>query len=295
MGFAFLLTLLNSADAEYLLGYPEHAGCGYGFAATGGLAHGAGLGALFMPLLTMWHEVVGHAATCAVLGGHVTTIGAFYVECDGLLGTGNMLVAGAGVFMNAVLATVTYFLWQRMRSDTARITLWLIWVSEAFVASGYFLFSGVTGYGDLGIGTGGSFSTFGLTWPVQIMEVAIGGASYILLVRAAIRTLNMMIGRGPETRRIRRVIAHVYYGSVGAAAVVVGLFNPVGIVVTIMSAAASSFGGLAGFISVGYAVGSEGEAKPIVLHRNLAVIGAGVLVLTAFGLVLGPSLHFKHK
>jgi hypothetical protein len=251
-----------------------------------------GLGLLLMPLLTMWHEIGGHAAVCAVQGGHVMTLGAFYVECDGLPGMGNVLVAGAGVFVNAVLAIVTYSLWRRAAGDPMRIALWLIWVSEAFVASGYFLFSGVTGYGDLGIGKGGSLSGLGLAWPVQLIEIAIGLVSYILIVRVAIRTMNMMIGSGPETRGVRRRIAHVYYASAGAAAVLVGLLNPVGIVITIMSAAASSFGGLAGFISIGYAVGQDGRAKPIVIARNNAIIAAGATVLIAFALVLGPSLHF---
>src|SRR3569623_1239246 len=37
-----------------------------------------GLGMQLKPVLTMWHEIGGHAAACAVLGGHVATIGAFY-------------------------------------------------------------------------------------------------------------------------------------------------------------------------------------------------------------------------
>ena len=246
-----------------------------------------------MPLLTMWHEIGGHAAVCALQGGNITTIGAFYVECDGLFGLGNILVACAGIFMNVMLAIAVYFLWRRSVSDTGRIILWLIWVSEAFVASGYFLFSGVTGFGDLGIGEGGSLSAFGLTWPLQIVEIAIGLASYILLARAAIRTLNTVIGSGPQTRSTRRSIAHVYYASAGVAAVLVGILNPVGIIITIMSAAASSFGGLAGFISIGYAVGNEGEGKPILIRRNPAVVVAGVIVLGVFAFILGPSLHFK--
>ncbi len=255
----------------------------------------AGLGALLMPLLTMWHEIGGHAAACAVLGGRVSTIGAFYVECDGLFGAGNVTVACAGIFMNSVLSVVAYAVWLRTTGDMPRLALWLIWVTEAFVASGYFLFSGVSGYGDLGIGEGGSLSTFGLTWPVQLVEISVGVVSYILLVRTAIRALNTMVGEGPETRRVRRLIAHVYYVSVGIAALVVGLINPVGIVITIMSAAASSFGGLAGFISIGYAVGAEGHAKTISIRRNLAVIGVGLILLVGFGLILGPSLRFVHS
>lgn len=251
----------------------------------------AGLGLLLMPLLTMWHEIGGHAAVCAIQGGHVMTIGAFYVECAGLFGLSNVLVACAGVFVNLVLAAGVYLLWRRAVGDMARITLWLIWVSEAFVASGYFLFSGVTTFGDLGIGSGGGLSTLGLTWPVRLIEILMGLASYILLVRAAIRTLNMMIGNGPDTRRVRRLITHTYYFSAGAAAVLVGLLNPVGIVITVMSAAASSFGGLAGFISIGYAVGKDGQAKSILIRRNLAIVAAGAGASVAFALILGPSLH----
>lgn len=101
-----------------------------------------------------------------------------------------------------------------------------------------------------------------------------------------------MIGDGPETRYVRRLIAHVYYASAGVAAILVGLLNPLGIVITIMSAAASSFGGLAGFISIGYAVGNSGSARPILLPRNLLVIVAGVIAIAAFAFLLRPSLHF---
>lgn len=252
----------------------------------------AGLGALLMPLLTMWHEIGGHAAACGMQGGHVATIGAFYVECTDVIGVGNVYVAGAGVFVNVVLAICAYLLWRRAVGDTARIVLWLVWVSQAFVASGYFLFSGVTGHGDLGIGEGEALANLGSPLLIQAVEILIGAASYILLVRTAIQTLNAMIGTGPDTRRVRRQIAHVFYASAGAAAVLVGLLNPLGIVITVMSAAASSFGGLAGFISVGYAVGSGGHAKPILLHRSLTIISAGVITLTAFALILGPSLQF---
>lgn len=254
-----------------------------------------GLGLLLMPLLTMWHEIGGHAAVCALQGGQVKAIGAFYVACDGLSGAADIRVAGAGVFVNIVLALGAYVVWRRAvagnASDLARITLWLVWVSEAFVASGYFLFSGVSGFGDLGIGKGGALSGLGLTGSARILEIAVGLASYILLVRSANRTLSGMIGTGPESRRARRVIAHGYYVSVGIAAVLVGILNPLGIAITVMSAAASSFGGLAGFISVGFGAGKEGEAKPILIGRSLAIVGAGVAASVAFALVFGPSLQ----
>ena len=71
-----------------------------------------------------------------------------------------------------------------------------------------------------------------------------------------------------------------------------GLLNPIGLLVTIMSAAASSFGGLAGFISIGYAGKADGNARSFVVARNLGIMLAGATVLVAFAVILGPSRHF---
>ena len=251
-----------------------------------------GWGMFLFPLLTMWHEIGGHAALCVVQGGRVTTIGAFYVDCAGLTGIPNIVVAIAGVFVNAVLAVIVYRLWCGSRTDQVRLVLWLVWVTEAFVAAGYFCFSGVTGFGDLGTGAGGSLQTLPVPLVIRGAEILIGVYAYISLVRVAIRSLNVMLGTGPDTRTSRRRIAHGYYATAGIGAVLVGLLNPVGVVITIMSAAASSFGGLAGFISIGFAQSREGSAIPFVVNRNWIVLSLGVIVLLSFSVVLGPSRHF---
>ena len=101
-----------------------------------------------------------------------------------------------------------------------------------------------------------------------------------------------MIGGGLETRAARRTIAHGFYVTAGLSAVLTGILNPVGILITIMSAAASSFGGLAGFISVGFATRREGQAREFVVQRNWPLIVAGGVALVAFATFLGPSLEF---
>ncbi len=251
-----------------------------------------GLGILLMPVLTMWHEIGGHAAACAVEGGHVATIGAFYVDCEGLSGAAQLLVSCAGVLVDSVLALVAFALWRRATGDMARLTLWLIWVTKAFVAAGYFCFSGATGAGDLGPGVGGGIGPLPLPYLWRAAELAGGIAVYLLLVRAAIRTLTAMLGDAPATGPARRVIAHGYYATIGVAAVLVGLLNPIGIFITIMSAAASSFGGTAGMISIGFAVPRGPTTKSFVIGRSWAIIVVGVVVFVGFALVLGPSQHF---
>jgi hypothetical protein len=250
-----------------------------------------GLGMLLMPVLTVWHEIGGHAAFCAAQGGHVRTIGAFYVECEGLSGSPRVLVSCAGVLLNILLAVAAYLAWRRTVTDFVRLTLWLVWVSEAFVAAGYFCFSGVTGFGDLAPGAGDGIGPVPMPMLWRAGELVVGAVTYVLIVRGANRTLAGMIGNGPTTRTARRTIAHGYYATAGLAAVLAGLLNPVGPVITIMSAAASSFGGLAGFISLGFATG-QGEERRFLIGRSWAVFMTGAAVLVAFATILGPSLTF---
>lgn len=248
----------------------------------------AGWGMLLMPLLTMWHEIGGHAAACVLQGGKTAAVGAFYVQCEGLDRWPDALVAVAGVLVNVALSLGALLLWRRARDDHARLVLWLIWLGEAFVVVGYLCFSGVTGVGDLGTAPGGSLSWLPMARAWRMGEIVVGVLVYILLVRAGIRALNDMLGSGEQTRPARRRIAHSFYLASGLGAALVGLLNPVGWFITIMSAAASSLGGLAGFISVGFAARGPDAPKVFVIQRSWTVIAVGALTLLIFALILGP-------
>jgi len=250
-----------------------------------------GLGLLLLPLLTMWHEIGGHAATCVVLHGRVATIGAFYVDCEGLSGWRQVAVSSAGAAMDTVLAIVAWQVWRRVTSDRARLFWWYVAVVKGYVAAGYFLFSGVSGFGDFGTDPGNGLAILPAHAVVRIALIVIGGLAYWRLYLLAARMLAGMLGQGMETKVARRVVAHLFYLTMGLDAVLIGVFNPVGFVITLMSAAASSFGGNAGLISVGYATKEAGEPKPFTIDRSWAALVIGATVSLAFGAILGPSLH----
>jgi hypothetical protein len=248
-----------------------------------------GLGLILMPVLTMWHEIGGHASACLLTGGTIRTIGAFYVDCDSATLLTKRIVAWAGVSIDSALAVVAWPLWRRARGDMARLVLWLIAVSKGFVAAGYFFFSGISGVGDLGPSLEGiGPMAHPVLWRITIG--LLGALVYWRLVVLGIRTLTAMLGDGAATNASRKRIAHVYYGTIGCAAVLVGLLNPVGLFITILSAAASSFGGNAGFISIGYAGGRGETVKPFVVPRYWGVLAVGVVATLGFAIVLGPSI-----
>lgn len=250
-----------------------------------------GLALLLLPLTTMWHEIVGHAAACAIQGGRVSTIGAFYVDCDGLTGLPRIVVACAGVAVDALLSLGAWLLWRRAKGDLARLVLWYLWIGKGFVAAGYFCFSGVSGVGDLGPGAGGGIGPLAMPLVWRGAFLLFGAIDYWRLAVAAIRALSVMLGDSSATSPARRCIAHLYYAALGVVAVLVGLLNPVGLFITILSAAASSFGGNAGYISIGFAVPAGEIERPFVIARHWPLIGAGVIATLAFAVVLGPSIH----
>lgn len=250
-----------------------------------------GLGMLLMPLMTMWHELGGHAAACTLLGGHASALGAFYVECNGLRGTPDILVACAGVTVNALACALLYLLWRRASGDLLRLILWLLWVSQGFVAAGYFCFSGVSGIGDLGTSPDGALHGVAMPMLWRIAELAFGIAAYVALILVGNRTLSAMIGTGRSTAPARKRIAHGFYITAGACAVVVGLLNPIGLAITIASATASSFGGLAGFLSIGFSIRLEEAPRDFRIARNWPLVALGLVVLIGFALILGPTIR----
>jgi len=252
-----------------------------------------GLGLILLPVLTMWHEIGGHAATCVALGGKLVAIGAFYVDCESASLVSRRLVACAGVTVDTVLALIAWQLWRRATGDMARLVLFYVMIGKGFVAAGYFLFSGFSGVGDLGPTPGGGFIGLSYPWAWRAAFVAIGGFVYFRLVSAAILALNAMLGDTIDTAPARRRIAHLFYLTLGLDAVLVGLLNPIGIFITIMSAAASSFGGNAGFISMCYAVPRGSTARSFTIPRSWIIFVIGIIVSLGFALILGPTINFS--
>lgn len=252
----------------------------------------AGLALLLLPLTTMAHEIAGHAATCAATGGSIKALGAFYVQCDSPGDTERRLVALAGVGVDTLLALLFWRIKDGLRHDTARLAAWYCWLCFAFSASGYFLFSGIANIGDLGPSKGGGLATLPQPMLWRAAFALGGGYVYWRMIRAGIRSLTAMIGQGSDTRAARRVIGLTFYLTMCCTAVLIGLLNPLGLFITLASAAAATFGGKSGLISIGFSARGEPAARPFVIARSWLIISAGLAATLAFALILGPTIRF---
>lgn len=250
-----------------------------------------GLVLLLAPLLTMAHELVGHAVACVSLGYAPSQLGAFYVECPGTSALDARLVAMAGTGVDVLLALLAYAAWRLVKRPLPRLALWIVFAEKSMVAAGYWLFSGVSGFGDWGPGTGGAIGPLPQPWLWRIGLAVVGGGAYFLVTRLAIRMLGQILGGGLAAQRTQRQIAMSVYLVGGLVAVLVGLLNPLGIVITLLSAMASSFGGTAGLFNVAFVPPRTTPPADFVIGRHYAVFALGIAVTVAFAAVLGPTVY----
>lgn len=250
----------------------------------------AGLALLMLPLLTMGHELLGHALTCVATGNRVSQLGAYYVECPTATGWEARWVAMAGTLMDVVLSCVGLLLWRHARRPLPRLVWWIVFTVKGMVAAGYWMFSGLTNLGDWAPAGHGGIGPLPWPWAWRVLMFAVGLVVYIAVTRKATAMLAAMLGGGAVAHRTQWTVAMTLYVVGGVAAVLVSLLNPLGIVITLMSAMASSFGGTAGLFNVAYARPRDVPASDFAIGRHSAIVVAGVLMTIVFAAVLGPTI-----
>lgn len=252
-----------------------------------------GLALLLLPLLTIGHEVAGHAVACVASGHLPSEIGAYYVECPDTGPWARRIVAMAGTGMDVLLATLALVGWHRVRRALPRLMLWIVFTVKGMVAAGYWMFSGISNLGDWGPALGGGIGPLPWPWFCRAILFAVGLLVYIAVTRQAIRMMAVMLGGDELARRVQRRIAMTIYLIGGVLAVLVSLINPLGIVITLISAVASSFGGTAGLFNVAYAKSRDQPPQDFVIGRHYAIVAAGLLVTLAFAAILGPTVYLQ--
>ena len=247
-------------------------------------------------LANMVHEGLGHGGTCVAVGGRLTALSAVHASCAvedrGLLAAS--AVAAAGTLAN-LLAGATA--WLLLRSHGARLTswryfLWLFMTLNLLQAAGYWLFSGVANVGDWAQLVAG----FEPRWPYRALLAILGAAGYWAAIVLGLRTLNPLVGDGPDRLRRARTLSLVPYLAGGALYVAAGALNPVSPLLVLISAAAASFGGASALAWMTELLRrpeyrAPGGA-PLAINRSWAwMVVAGTMALV-FVAILGPGLRF---
>jgi hypothetical protein len=256
------------------------------------------LSMLAYTLTVLLHEHLGHALACVSLGGHPAELGAFYVNCQyaNMPDVSIRLVALAGPIVSLITGAVSFLVLGRIPQGSSRLRywVWLLGTISLMTATGYLLFSGFTGLGDLGTSRDGALYLARPEWLWRPVSVLIGGAGYALVIYLSLREMDKLIG-GEGTVRVAQAqkLALSSYLTGTLVSVLIGLLNPHGMVIVLSSAAASTLGGTSGLAWMMQLLDRKkaSPASPLQLERSWSWVIAGFVVTILYAVILGPTVR----
>lgn len=232
------------------------------------------------------HEGLGHGVTAWLSGAHRLTISTVALQSD----ISTRWISANGTLANLLFGAILWFLLRRPwgYSPPMRYFLVLTMAGNLFSGTGYFLFSGVSNFGDWAAVVEG----LAPAWIWRLELIVLGVASYygaMLMVAAALKPFQWDSG---ATRRLR-ALCWTPYVTEAVLATLGGLVNPLGLFYVIASALPSTLGAKAGLLSLPMMMRgwSRGEVQPVgVIRRSAWWIGVGAIASLLFIFVLGRGI-----
>jgi hypothetical protein len=244
------------------------------------------MAALAFMISDVLHEGLGHACLALLTvapSGLLTTV-AWSSAYD------SKLVAAGGTIVNLISAAVFWILLVTLRSASTRARLFLLLCCafNLFTGTGYFLFSGITNFGDWEA----VIQDLHPYWLWRVGLVLVGVLSYWGAVVVIGSGLVSYVGVAVAERSRYWKLAILSYCSAIVISVLGGLMNPLGFKYVLLSAIPATAGADCGLLWMRYYVLKSlmptRHAEHI--HRSWIWIGISVGVGIAFVFVLGRGI-----
>ena len=229
------------------------------------------------------HEGLGHGVTAWVRGDIPTELTSNHLaslhEDRWVLAGGTLVNLAAGV-----LALIASHL-AGARANL-RYFCWLLAAKNLFSGAGYFMFSGIIGFGD--------WQQVILGLPHQALwrtGMAIFGA--ILYVLFA-RVLAVSIRPFTAERGEYNVVGRLPYLAACIFSCLAGLFDPLGLKLLLVSTIPAAFGGSSGMLWLDSLMPRTLSAQPLAVRRSSSWWIAAALFGVTYILILGRGIEFAH-
>ena len=240
------------------------------------------------------HEGLGHGGACVLAGGEPLVLSSVDFECS----SDARLVMAGGTLINLVAGAAFFALGRYTSRSYPRLKyfFWIAMTVNLFTATGYFLFSGIGGIGDWAEFIQG----LGPQWVWRTALAILGAVTYWLAARISLLELRPLIG-SDKAQRYRRAmrLAWIPYFAGGILMCIAGAFNPHGMILIVISAAASTFGGTSGLMWTPSLLNGRTlipygpQAEPMSIPRSSLLIVASCAIAITFVAFLGPSVRLS--
>ena len=241
------------------------------------------------------HEGLGHGGACLLVRGKPLVISSVHFECS----SDTRLVFAGGTLINLIAGAVFFALERLTGSGYPRLKyfFWIAMTVNLYTGTGYFLFSGIGGIGDWA----GFIEGLGPQWVWRIALTLFGGVTYALAARTSLLELRPFVGSERELRYRRAVrLTSIPYSAGGILMCIAGALNPKGMILILISAAASTFGGSSGllwatnWLKRGTLIPYGPTTEPLPIRRSWPLAVAAGAAAIAFTAILGPSIRLAH-
>ena len=234
-------------------------------------------------IATLLHEGVGHGVVAWLRGDIPTELTSNHlsdlrpdrwVDAGGTLV--NLLAGGASLLVSRALGT----------RANVRYFFWLLAAHNLLTGAGYFLFSGIFGFGD--------WYEVILGLPHQVLlriGMALFGAALYTLV---VRLLAVGIRPFVAERRTYNVVGRLPYLAACVFNTAAGLLDPMGLKLLFVSTIPAAFGGSSGMLWADELMPRTAPAEALVVQRAPSWWIVAVILGICYIVVLGRGIHFAH-
>jgi hypothetical protein len=234
-------------------------------------------------LATLLHEGLGHGVTAALRGDVVTELTSNHLSSlrpdrwVDAAGTIVNLIVGSGALCASHLAG--------KRANT-RYFLWILAALNLFPGAGYFLFSGIFGFGDwYGV-------ILGLPHQValRVGMTTFGAALYVFVARLLAISVHPFV---PD-RSAYNSVGRLPYLAAGLFSCAAGIFDPLGIKLLFVSTVPAAFGGSSGLLWVDSLMPRTVPKQNLVVQRSRLWWIAAIVIGSGYIVILGRGIAFAH-
>lgn len=233
-------------------------------------------------LATLLHEAVGHGLTAWLRGDVPTELTSNHLSSL----RPDRLVDAGGTVVNLIAGTAALLLSQRASTPAnRRYFFWVLAALNLLPGAGYFLFSGIFGFGDWNEVI--RDLPYHAVWRVGM---TVGGAAlYVLVVRLLATAIHPFLPDRPTYN----IVGRLPYYAAGAFSCAAGLLDPLGIKLLLVSTIPAAFGGSSGLMWADNLVPrTPPPVPPLLVRRSVLWWLAAAIIGITYIAVLGPGLQF---
>ena len=229
---------------------------------------------------TLLHEGLGHGVTAWLRGDIPTVLTSNHLSSV----TADHWVEAAGTVVNLGVGTCALIASKQVgsRNDNLRYFLWILAALNLLPGAGYFLFSGIFGFGDW------NAVISGLPYqPVlRIAMVLFGAAAYLFVVKQLAIAVRPFV----HAPRTYNTVGRLPYYAACLFSCAAGLLDPLGLRLLITSTIPAAFGGSSGLMFADSWLPPESNAGGLTVRRQPAWWITAAILGGLYIAILGPGI-----